>query len=315
MASYEIELSDGSKKISIPENVIDKDTTSIALVGHGQPSYGKSQNENFVHMLENFASDVEPNMPIKGQLWFKENNDTDTYEFRICRQSATEINEETGLSDAVWDKILKTSISDNQEPQNPSTGDIWYDVENHQFKVFDSTLDPEGESDGKPGEWNTIGPNDVVHKGEGYDAKKTDYEQSTISSSTFVIDSKNFTRDVSNIEDEPDRSGSLHLVTLKVLIKEVANNPSPDNVGNLRSAVVIYRFAIRTVSYNSGDNIIYEISLVGAPNYEIIAKSDNLYFTMDLSVLNNNVKFVITNQSLTNNTYFVNGVDMDITRV
>ena len=41
MASYNIDLTDGSRTITIPENVVDKDTLSIALIGHGQPNYEK----------------------------------------------------------------------------------------------------------------------------------------------------------------------------------------------------------------------------------------------------------------------------------
>ena len=129
MASYNIDLTDGSRTITIPENVVDKDTLSIALIGHGQPNYGEPQNENFIHMLEHFASVDEPNMPVKGQIWFKQNDDGQTYELKVCRSPAI------GSASAQWDKILKTS--NEGEPTNPSKGDIWYDEETHQLKVYD----------------------------------------------------------------------------------------------------------------------------------------------------------------------------------
>ena len=167
--NYEIVLSDGSRTINIPENVIDKEQLSVALIGHGQPNYGESQNENFIHMLENFSSDVEPNMAIEGQLWCKKNMDDNTYELRICSKSATTMEIDDGhgglKSDAEWDKILVTSPGGGQ-PTNPSDGDIWYDVSDHKLKIYDSSLiDPNiSTSTG----WNVIGPHDVIHNTNEY---------------------------------------------------------------------------------------------------------------------------------------------------
>ncbi|KKM79173.1 hypothetical protein LCGC14_1352580 [marine sediment metagenome] len=46
-------------------------TTSLSLIGRGTLNYGERFNENFLHLLENFASDgTEPTDPIVGQLWY-----------------------------------------------------------------------------------------------------------------------------------------------------------------------------------------------------------------------------------------------------
>lgn len=316
MANYKIDLSDGSETITIPENVVDKDTTSVALVGHGQPNYGQPQNENFVHMLEHFASEDEPNMPIRGQIWFKKNPDGKTYEMRICRQKATQIDEVTKLSDAKWDKIFKTAIDGAGEEENYSDGDIWYDFSTHQLKIFDTTIE------NALSKWNIIGPHDPIHNDSTYASFVTSYSQPR---NNFHISSSYFTKNVINdttTEGEGENkqlyTGSVHLVTLRVLMKEV---PSPNityDASNLRSAVFIYRFTVRTTSFSSGDGTqpSYIVSLAGAPNYEILSKSDNLDFTMNIDLQSNSVIFTIDNQSIpNNNTYFVNGVDMDIIRV
>ena len=304
MSDYEIKLSDNSDTITIAENAIDKDRTSIALVGHGQPNYGEPQNENFIHMLENFSSEDEPHSPLKGQMWFKQNNDGNTYELRICREAAN------GSNSPVWDKIL-VSASGSDEPQNPSTGDIWYDFNDHKFKVYDESL--VGPDDPVSAGWNTIGPQDVIHNESDNQTTKADSEQGQHTKS-FVIDKKTFQKNIQNVEGEPWNTGSLHLVTLKVLIKEVFENNTGSSEG-LRSCAMIYRFVVRTIATGTENNPSYTISIFGAPNYEIIAKSDNLEFTTNLEVNAGNVVFTIDNQSTQNGTYFVNGIDMEITRV
>ena len=310
MAEYRVNLSDNSKTITIPENVVDKDKTSIALVGHGQPNYGEPQNENFLHMLEHFSSDREPNMPIKGQIWFKQKPENNTYELKVCRKSATRMID-SGKSDAVWDKLLRISSEDEGEPTNPTTGDIWYDSVNHQFKVYDETLT----TDSSSGQWNVIGPEDVIHTET---ENKSSISTSSETSKSFVIDKSSF-KDIINDEEleEYTHTGSLHLVTLKVLIKEVAKSQDVA-IDSLRSCAMIYRFVVRVLSaQNSSDptKSIYDISIFGAPNYEIIAKSDNLTFTTSVEIQGGNAVFTIDNTSATESTYFVNGIDCEITRV
>lgn len=291
--NYEIFLSDGST-IIVPENKIDKDKTSIALIGHGQPAYGKEQNENFLHILENFSSKDEPKNPIKGQIWFKQNDDNITYELRICKVGATD------ESPAVWDKVMKTSVSDEGEPLNPSNGDIWYDTSSKQLKVYDEDNSS----------WIIIGPSDVTHN-------QTDYysgiSQQGSTKTTYKIDASIFERDV---EDDMDPTstytGSLSLVTLNVLLKEVVKDGVSYDVDNLRSAVFIYRFVVRCLS---SESIGKEVSIEGSPNYEIISKSDNLDFEMDLTVKNGSVEFAVNNLSTINKTYFVTGIDASISRI
>lgn len=44
--------------------------TSLTIPGQTQPEFGDAIGENFLHMLENFASTTAPITPIRGQLWF-----------------------------------------------------------------------------------------------------------------------------------------------------------------------------------------------------------------------------------------------------
>lgn len=53
--------------------------TSLMIPGQTQPDFGDAIGENFLHMLENFASTTAPTTPIRGQLWF----DMDTNELMV----------------------------------------------------------------------------------------------------------------------------------------------------------------------------------------------------------------------------------------
>ena len=71
---YTLNFSDPTKQttITVPDmppgiNSVD---TSLNLVGRAYPNYGQKFAENFLHLLENFASPLPPTNPIEGQLWF-----------------------------------------------------------------------------------------------------------------------------------------------------------------------------------------------------------------------------------------------------
>src|SRR5210317_2669111 len=53
----------------VEDGTVDQ-TTDLKLVGKNYAGYGEIQNENFVHLLENFASANSPSRAIRGQIWF-----------------------------------------------------------------------------------------------------------------------------------------------------------------------------------------------------------------------------------------------------
>ena len=68
--SYQIRKSDGTLVVDLADGVTDRSRTSLSLVGKNVSSFGKDQNENFIKLLENFASITRPPNPLTGQLWF-----------------------------------------------------------------------------------------------------------------------------------------------------------------------------------------------------------------------------------------------------
>lgn len=78
-SNYTIYLSNGTvlgtvDDISISNTVADTGKTSLNLLRRGARGYSEQVSENFVHLLENFASPIEPSPPMMGQLWYDSNS-------------------------------------------------------------------------------------------------------------------------------------------------------------------------------------------------------------------------------------------------
>ena len=76
--NYTIYLSNGTvlgtvDDISISNTVADTGKTSLNLLRRGARGYSEQVSENFVHLLENFASPIAPSPPMMGQLWYDTN--------------------------------------------------------------------------------------------------------------------------------------------------------------------------------------------------------------------------------------------------
>lgn len=74
--SYVINNSRGNIVAIVPDGTINTTATSVNLVGRGVTPYGLPENENYVYLLENFASAIPPLAPVLGQLWYNSSSDT-----------------------------------------------------------------------------------------------------------------------------------------------------------------------------------------------------------------------------------------------
>lgn len=77
MANYNIDWQSGGDEgipgktdISLPENTFNAAATPITLTGRGVKNYGEIQQENFIRLMENFASATPPANPTIGMLWY-----------------------------------------------------------------------------------------------------------------------------------------------------------------------------------------------------------------------------------------------------
>jgi hypothetical protein len=113
--SYSINLTNGSPLINVNDGQIDQTKTDITLIGRNSSSYGLFINDNFIHMLENFANTSQPNNPLKGQLWF------DTTQSRLK------------VYDGQNFKVSGGSLVSASAPSGIASGDIWINSETKQL--------------------------------------------------------------------------------------------------------------------------------------------------------------------------------------
>jgi hypothetical protein len=151
--STEIEFSDPSRPISngrSTSNIVINDgsldsSTSLTLLGRKYSgSYTKDIAENFLHLLENFASNNAPTNPERGQLWFN----TNSLQIIDPSPSASSSLNTYGLK--VYDGttwlpiglIKKAAVSPstlNLESTNLKKGDLYVDTSKNQLYIFNGT--------------------------------------------------------------------------------------------------------------------------------------------------------------------------------
>jgi hypothetical protein len=135
MASYTLKFSDPNTSSTI--TVLGADVspgknnydTSLELVGPGYTNFGQAYAQNFVKLLENFASPYPPLNPIKGQLWYDTSN-SDRYILRINNGT---------LTSSRWPSASGIYQQSNdpyvEYPGNIKEGDIWVDTSVNQLKI------------------------------------------------------------------------------------------------------------------------------------------------------------------------------------
>lgn len=69
--TYQINFTDSVNKgaITVQDRTINTET-SLGLPGKDSSGYGETVLENFLHLMENFASNDSPRNPVEGQLWY-----------------------------------------------------------------------------------------------------------------------------------------------------------------------------------------------------------------------------------------------------
>ena len=67
--SHQINKTNGTLLVNLADGQIDTTSTDITLIGKNYSGFGEAINENFVTMLENFASSSAPHS-LAGQIWW-----------------------------------------------------------------------------------------------------------------------------------------------------------------------------------------------------------------------------------------------------
>jgi hypothetical protein len=132
--SYTINKTDGSIFCTVQDGTANV-AVGLTLIGRNYTGFGTAQNENFVKLLENFASAQDPRvtssatLPLKGTLWY----DTGTQVLKVLN----------GLN---FVPVSGRTVSSTAPTLSVSTGDQWYDTTNQQLKQWSGSA------------WTTVGP-------------------------------------------------------------------------------------------------------------------------------------------------------------
>ena len=131
--------SDNKTPITVYDNTSSTDT-SLKFPGRNITGYGQIIAENFLHILENFASATAPVNPTEGQLWYDSEN---------------------GIL-MIWDNTNWKSASNIQKSasapsvETSKVGELWVDTTNQQLRIYSGTR------------WILVGPSESSIDGLRY---------------------------------------------------------------------------------------------------------------------------------------------------
>jgi microcystin-dependent protein len=130
---------DNKTPITVFDNTSSTDT-SLIFPGRNVTGYGQIIAENFLHLLENFASSTEPVNPTEGQIWY---DSTNGY---------------LQLFDGTNWKAASNIQKSPTEPSvdNSKTGELWVDTTNQQLRLYTGTR------------WILVGPSESTVDGLRY---------------------------------------------------------------------------------------------------------------------------------------------------
>jgi len=114
---YNINRYNGTSIATVEDGTVDN-TLDIKLIGRNYAGYGEVQNENMVHLLENFASPSEPPRKISGQIWY------DSASKKLKFYDGTQFKTTGGAE-----------ISSIQ-PSGLTTGDFWFNPDTNQLYAW-----------------------------------------------------------------------------------------------------------------------------------------------------------------------------------
>ena len=118
--AYQVDKFNGQFFVSVEDGTIDT-SSDLRFVGKNYSGYGEVQNENFLHLLENFANTTAPPKQVTGQIWF---------------DSA---NKKLKFYDGARWKLANGAEVSSTAPSGLTTGDFWWDNTTKQLYAYTGT--------------------------------------------------------------------------------------------------------------------------------------------------------------------------------
>jgi hypothetical protein len=118
--AYQVDKFNGTFLTSVEDGTIDS-TTDLRFVGKNYAGYGEVQNENFLHLLENFANTTQPPKSVLGQIWYDSANKRLKFyngsQFKVAGGAEVSVTAPSGLA----------------------VGEFWWDSSAKQLYTYDGT--------------------------------------------------------------------------------------------------------------------------------------------------------------------------------
>ena len=118
--AYQVDKFNGQFFVSVEDGTIDT-SSDLRFVGKNYAGYGEVQNENFLHLMENFANTTAPPKQVTGQIWF---------------DSA---NKKLKFYDGTRWKLANGAEVSPTAPSGLTTGDFWWDNTAKQLYAYTGT--------------------------------------------------------------------------------------------------------------------------------------------------------------------------------
>jgi hypothetical protein len=120
--AYKVDKFNGTFLVNVADGSIDT-TTDLRFIGKNYAGYGEVQNENFLHLLENFANTAPPPKAQIGQIWYDSTATVKKIKFWDGTQ---------------W-KVASGALSQGTPPAGLTAGELWFDTTTNQVSVWTGT--------------------------------------------------------------------------------------------------------------------------------------------------------------------------------
>ncbi len=119
--AYQIDRFNGTFLVNVEDGSIESNVSDLRFVGKNYAGYGEVQNENFLHLLENFSNTTPPPRVISGQIWY------DSSEKKLKFYDGTRFRLAGGA------EIGATA------PSGLAVGEFWFDTSAKQLYTWSGT--------------------------------------------------------------------------------------------------------------------------------------------------------------------------------
>lgn len=268
--AYIINTFNGNQLVVVEDGTVDQ-STDIKLVGKNYSGYGEAQNENFVHLLEHFASTTAPTRAITGQVWYD--------------AGSTKLKFYTGTT---WKNAGGAEVSAT-EPAGLNEGDLWYSTTGNQLYAKNSS-----------GEFILIGPQAAgdgttqmlsVNVVDSLDVTKSIIVALINDLPIYIISSTEFTLGSTQATNVPDLTGFTLIRKGITLVNTDSSTGVTTGSGSTGEPVI---WGTASNALRLGGQLASEFLTASTANFTTVARFADVGFTLGDS---NDIAFTVVSDT------------------